>query len=109
MEININKTTTLMTLDIRDLYVNIPIKEMLHITETILQNNNTEKELAQQIILLLNIILNRTYFQYHNNFHQPNKGVSIESPISSTIAEIFLQYHEELILTYAGNENRNLL
>jgi hypothetical protein len=40
---------------------------------------------------LLETILQQNYFSFQNNTYQPEKGVSVGSPISNT-AEIFLQY-----------------
>jgi hypothetical protein len=44
---------------------------------------------------LLEIILKQNYFQYNNQIFQPNKGIAMGSPISSTIAEIYVQHLEE--------------
>jgi len=43
------------------------------------------------MIILLKVILQQNYFSFCNNIYQPEKGVSMESPISNIIAEIFLQ------------------
>jgi hypothetical protein len=74
-----------MTLDVKYLQVNIPVNEVLH-----LKCNNIEKGLSQQIILLLNSILYKNYFQYHNIFYKSKRRVVMGSPISGNIAEIFL-------------------
>jgi hypothetical protein len=34
----------------------------------------------------------QNYFQFDNNFYQPNKGVAMGSPISGLVAETFLQW-----------------
>jgi hypothetical protein len=44
---------------------------------------------------LLEIILKQNYFQYNNQIFQPDKGIATGSPISSTVAEIYIQYLEE--------------
>jgi hypothetical protein len=36
------------------------------------------------------------YFIFQNKIYQPEKGVSMGSPISSTKAEIFLQHLEDI-------------
>jgi hypothetical protein len=83
----------MITLDIKDLYVNIPIKETLTITKSLLLENNDEHT-TKQILALLETILQQNYFSFQNNTYQPEKGVSMGSPISKTIAEIFLEYLE---------------
>jgi hypothetical protein len=83
----------MITLDIKDLYVNIPIKETLTITKSLLLEHNDEHT-TKQILTLLETILQQNYFSFQNNTYQREKVVSMGSPISNTIAEIFLQYLE---------------
>jgi hypothetical protein len=83
----------MITYDVKDLYVNIPIDETLKITESqLLKNNNKHK--TKQIITILKTILAQNYFTFHDSIYHPNKDVAMGSPISGTMAEIFLQYIE---------------
>jgi hypothetical protein len=66
----------MITLDIKDLYDNIPIKDTLRITENLLSEHNN-KHLTKQIITLLETILQQNYFSFQNNIYQPEIGVSI--------------------------------
>jgi hypothetical protein len=84
----------LITYNIKDLYVNIPIEETLTITKSMLLKNN-DTEIMQQIITLMRLVLSQNYFTFQNKIYQPEKGVSMGSPISSAKAEIFLQYFED--------------
>jgi len=59
-----------------------------------LKNNDTQT--TQQIIILMRIVLSQNYFTFRNKIYQLEKGVSMGSPISSTIAEIFLHYIEDM-------------
>ena len=43
------------------------------------------------MITLLEVTLQQNYFSFCNNIYQPEKGVSMGSPISNSVAEIFLQ------------------
>jgi len=38
--------------------------------------------------------MEQNYFQYNDQFFKPAKGIAMGSPISSTIAEIYLQHIE---------------
>ena len=80
----------MIAFDIKDLYVNIPIKETLRIAKTLLLENNNEHT-TKQMITLLEVTLQQNYFSFCNNIYQPEKDVSMGSPISNTVAEIFLQ------------------
>jgi hypothetical protein len=93
--IQINENAKIVTLDIKDLYVNLPIQGILNTTKIWLNKNDNDKITKQQAIQLLETILKQNYFQYNNQIYQPNKGIAMGSPISSTIAEIYIQLLEE--------------
>jgi hypothetical protein len=50
--------------------------------------------------MLLESVLQQNFFSFQNNTYQPEKGVSMVSPISNTVAEIFLQYLENTHVKY---------
>jgi hypothetical protein len=79
--------------DIKHLYVNIPTEETL--TKSMLQKSN-DTQITLQIITSMKLILSQNYFTFQNKSYQPEKGVSMGSPISSTIAKIFLQHLEDI-------------
>jgi hypothetical protein len=83
----------LLTYNIKVLYVNIPIQETLKITEQLLRKENNTNT-TQQIITILETLLKQNYFEFQNNIYKPDKGVSMGSPISGIVAEIFLQHLE---------------
>ena len=83
----------LMTLDIKDLYVNIPIDETIHTSRTQLLKHN-DQQTTSQICNILGTILGQNYFAFQDHCYQPDKGVAFGSPVSGTMAEIFLQYLE---------------
>ena len=78
---------------IKDLYVYIPVKETLYITKARLLQNDTQ--ITHQILSLLRAILSQNYFTCQQKIYHTNKGISMGSPISSLIAEIFLQYEDK--------------
>jgi hypothetical protein len=103
-KLKINENHRIMTFDMKDLYVNIPIQKTLTITKSMLIKGNSI-QITKQIINLLEIILKQNYSSFQNNIHQPEKGVSMGSPISSTIAEIFLQLIENRHKTINGHKS----
>ena len=94
VKLNLSKDQ-LITYDIKDLDVNIPIEETLTITKSMLLKKN-DAHVTQQIIILIEAVLSQNYFMFQNKIHQPEKGVSMGSPVSSTIAEIVLQHLENI-------------
>jgi hypothetical protein len=83
-----------MTFDIKELYVNIPVSEILNFVKTkLLQNKDTQ--IAEQILTLLKEVLSQNYFKFQQRIYQPEQGIAMGSPISGIIAEIFLQNFED--------------
>jgi Tfp pilus assembly major pilin PilA len=103
----ITTNSKLITFDIKDLYVNIPIDETINITKTLLSNKKIDKLLITQACTLLSVILKQNYLQFNNKYYQPNKGVTIGSPICGSVAEIFLQYYENLLIKNQLDTNIN--
>jgi hypothetical protein len=92
-ELKINEHHRMITFDIKDLYVNIPIEETLAITKQQLLNNKGI-HITEQIITCLRTIFSHNYFEFQNNIYHPKNGVAMGSPISGTIAELMLQHIE---------------
>ena len=107
--IQINENNRIITLDIKDLYGNLPTKNFLHITEFWLNKGNQDQLTIHQTLYLLETILKQNYFQHNNQFYQPNKGIAMGSPISGMLAEIYLQYLEETHKTLFRKQGNNLL
>ena len=98
-KLKINEHHRMITFDIKDLHINISITETLTITKQLLSEHNKE-QITTQILMLLESVLQQNYFSFQNNTYQPEKGVSMGSPISNTDAEIFLQYLENTHLKH---------
>jgi len=64
----------------------------------LLNKHNSSNAIREQALHLLKVILKPNYFQYNNQFFQPEKGIAMGSPISSTIAEICPQFFEEIYI-----------
>jgi hypothetical protein len=66
----------IITLDIKDMYVNLPIKENIKTVQFWLnKHNNKRKEINEQLVQLLNTIMNQNYFQYEGQIFQQKKKV----------------------------------
>jgi hypothetical protein len=48
----------------------------------------------------MDTVLNQNYFQYDYCFYKPPTGIAMGSPLSSTTAEIYLQYLEEQLIKH---------
>jgi len=93
-KLEIHENHRMISFDIKDLYINIPIDKTLNIIKTkLLQNNNIQ--ITYQMPSLLKGILSQNYFMFQQNIYQPAQGIYMGSPISSLTAEIFLQHYED--------------
>jgi hypothetical protein len=77
--LKINNNHRLLTLDIKDLYVNIPICETI-LTKDQLRKYN-DKRTTGQITDLLDTILNQNYLSFQDQIYKPDKGVAMGSPV----------------------------
>jgi hypothetical protein len=94
--IHIGEHMKIITLDIKDLYVNLPIQGILQTTKFWVNKHNNTSMRIEQILQLLETILKQNYFQYNGQLFRPQKGIAMGSPKSSTIVEIYIQLLEEL-------------
>ena len=88
----------MVTLDIKDLNVNLPIQGITQTTKFWLNKNNNNRELIERTLYMLQIILKQNYFQHNEHQFQPKKkggGIAMGYPISSTKVEVYPQYLEE--------------
>jgi hypothetical protein len=100
----LNPDHRLLTMDIKDLYVNIPVNDTLLVTNKLLKENHRDKNIIKEIMSILRMILNQNYFQHNEKFYKPRYGVAMGSPLSSTMAEIFLQRLEQNRIKHLEDE-----
>jgi hypothetical protein len=89
----------IITLDIKELYVNLPIQNTINITKFWLSKHNNQTIVIKQTLELAGVILNQNYFQYNDKYFKLTKDIVMGSPISSTLAEIYLHFFEELTIS----------
>ena len=59
--------------------------------------------LAQNITELLGFCLHNTYFSFQNKFHKQVEGAAMGSPISPTVANLYMEHFERKVLRLATN------
>jgi hypothetical protein len=103
--INVDQRHTLASLDITNLYTNIPVDETLIILQNNLENHSTMSDHKRnELMALLRIVLKQNYFCFNNDFFIQCKGLAMGSPLSGILAEIFLNHLENKNLW--NDENR---
>jgi hypothetical protein len=93
-EIKVQSNTKLCSLDIKNMYTNIPQQELLSIIHEAMKNNYTQSEHINEIMSLVKIILNQNYFQHNNQTFKQQDGLAMGAPTSAILPEIFIQYLE---------------
>jgi hypothetical protein len=84
--------------------VNIPIKETVNMVNQHLKNDIMDNQAIVQCVNLLKAILHKNYFIHDNKYYTNKKGVAMGSPMSRTIAEVFLQHYERLYVKHLLEE-----
>ena len=97
-QLRIKTNYRLMAYDIKDLFVNIPINEVTDIIKSMF--SGPDSQITTQIIELTKVVLSQNYFMFQDKIYHTNKGVAMGSPISSLIAEIFIQHYENTYLKH---------
>jgi hypothetical protein len=94
-KLKLHENHRIITFVIKDIYVNIRINETLNILKAKLLKNNYI-QITHRILALLNVTLSQNYLTFQQKIYQPEQGISMGSPISSLIAEVFLQHYEDI-------------
>ena len=89
------RDSTFASFDIVNLYTNVPINETLEITKRLLLSKATlNHEIVDEIINLTKVILELNYFTFDNKYYLQRDGLAMGSPLSSILAEIYLNHIE---------------
>ena len=94
-KVKINNKSKMISLDIKDMYTNIPVKDTLKIIQQHLQTLNHNDHETKQLIALLEASMEQNYFTYDNQFYLQPDGLPMGSPLSSVLSEIYLQEFEK--------------
>jgi len=81
------------------MYINLQITGSMQTSSFWLnEHNNNNKQLNEQILNMLNKTVKQNYFHYEGQIFLPEKGIAMGSPISSMIAETYLQCLDNIYL-----------
>ena len=94
-KIKLNQNSKLISLDIKDMYTNIPVSETIYIINLQLQKLQENPNFIKQLINSLQVVLKQNYFTFNEDFYNQMDGLPMGSPISPIMSEIFLQYLED--------------
>ena len=94
-ELEMDEPSSIITLDIENLYMNINTNNVMMIMERILDTNK-EKDM---ILDGLRLILFNGYFKFDKKIYLQTKGIPMGHPVAPAIATIYLGFFENTILS----------
>ncbi|XP_064458887.1 uncharacterized protein LOC135369161 [Ornithodoros turicata] len=105
-DIRIDDGDVMMSFDVISLFTNVPIDVALSVVRTKLRadvdlEDRTDLS-VEDILELLKLCLGQTFFQFKNRFFKQTDGCPMGSPISTTIANLVMEFVEDKALEDAG-------
>ena len=98
----------LASLDITNLYSNIPVKETRTILANIMTQNLTDPQTKQKLLKWYDVITKQNYFVHNKQRVIQHNGLAMGAKSSGLIAEIFLQHKEHSHLTRLTHKHKIL-
>ena len=91
--------------DVSALFTSVPVDPALNIIKDLLEKDHILNErtvlAVSDIILLLEICLKNTHLSFQGQFYEQVEGAAMGSPVSSIVANIYMQYLEQKALSTA--------
>jgi len=82
------------SLDISDMYTNIPTKDVINIISNLCETHNIDKALTKDILTVTRLIVTQNYFCFKGKTYVQKKFLAMGAPTSSIFSEIYLQFLE---------------
>ena len=96
---------TIISYDIKALFMSVPIKPVIDIIKTKLENDNNLKSRTSMsidhIISLLEYCLNSAHFVFQGQHYEQQEGAAMGSPLSPIIANLYMENFETKALNTA--------
>lgn len=103
--IKLENRHTMASLDIVNLYTNIPVLRTLEITkDNLLAHSELSANAINELIHLLRITLAQNYFTFNGKFYLQEEGLAMGSPLSSILSEIYLNDFENTNIFSESNK-----
>ena len=96
------------SLDITNIYSNIPAKETKQILKNMLASNMKDHRIRSEILNCYEVITKQNYFTHGNRIITQTDGLAMGAPSSGIISEIFLQHFEHSNLPILAHKHKLL-
>jgi hypothetical protein len=97
---------TLVSLDITNLYSNIPVKETRTILADTVKYHQTDPQTQQELLMWYSVITRQNYFAHNQDVISQHDGLAMGAPSLGLIAELFLQHTENTHLAHLSHKHR---
>jgi hypothetical protein len=99
---------TLASLDITNLYSNIPVLETKSILKNTLEYHQTDPRTQKELVMWYDVITRQNYFTHNHDILviSQHDGLAMGDPSSGLIAEFFLQHTENTHLARLAHKHR---
>ena len=95
---------------VESLFTNVPIDAAVQAAPQKLENDPSLADCTTltpaQIAYLLTFVLRSTYFQYNGSIYEQKDGAAMGSPVSTVIANLYMESFEEEAITTSSREPR---
>ena len=94
-DIKLQPSYKLASIDIVNLYTNIPANQTLDIlNDNLHDTNKLDTQLIKELITILRLILQQNYFTFNGNYYIQTEGLAMGSPLSGLLADIYLDFYD---------------
>jgi hypothetical protein len=94
---------TFLSFDVTSLYTSVPIEQSIEIIKDLLASDTTldtrTNLTPDEIVSGIGLCLHSTFFTFKQTLYRQSNGVAMGSPIAPTVANIFLGYLEQQIMS----------
>ncbi|CAF3946895.1 unnamed protein product [Rotaria sp. Silwood1] len=107
--LDIDQNERLASLDIQDLYTNIPVTKAIDITiERLVESKILDKLLLTKTDIkdLLQLSLKNNYFQVNGKYYKQKKGLPMGNTLSPILADIYMDYYLNEHLQHINISNK---
>ena len=102
---SIGEDEMLVSFDVSSLFTNVPVDEAVRVIRDKLQEDRTLGDRTTlspgKVAGLLETCLKSTYFSYGGDFYEQQEGAAMGSPVSAAVANLYMEFFEELALQSA--------
>jgi hypothetical protein len=105
-DIQIHPHHSMASLEIANLYTNVPIKDTRNIISNTLRKQKINPSTRKELMKWFDIITKQNYFSSNNDILIQEDGLAMRAPTSSLLAEFFLQHLENSHIPTLTNKHK---